>query len=162
MGNSAYGMQRFAYEQSVRRCGTLDHECVDEGKIPSGKSRWVMMNAIAVAIVESKVEAWKAWLSECMGPRRDEFEDFNERMGLTVHRAWLMQSRQGPLAIVVFDGPRAEDFLPRLAISQEPFDRWFRERICEFHSLDFTRPGVLPPAELFLDWQAFRPAEISG
>jgi len=121
-----------------------------------------MMNAIAVPLLEAKVEAWKAWLVECLGPRREEFDDFNERMGLTLHRAWLMQSRQGPVVIVVFDGTGAEDFLPKMATSQEPFDRWFRERVSEFHAIDFSNPNMLPPAEMFLDWQAPRYAEISG
>jgi hypothetical protein len=119
-----------------------------------------MMNAIAIPLVESKVDAWKAWLLECMGPRREEFDDFNERMGLTLHRAWLMQTRQGPLVAVVFDGPGAEDFLQKMATSQEPFDRWFRGRVSEFHAVDFTRPNILIPAELFLDWHAPRYAEI--
>jgi hypothetical protein len=115
---------------------------------------------MAIAILENKVEAWKSWVAECLGPRRTEFDDFNERMGLTLHRAWLMQSRQGPLAIVLVDGSRVEDFLPRLATSAEPFDRWFREHISEFHGIDFSQPGVLAPAEMFLDWQAPRYAEI--
>ncbi len=115
-----------------------------------------MMNAIAVPVRESKADAWKAWVLECMGPRREEFDRFNERMGLTLHRAWLMQSLQGPLVVVVFDGPGAETFLQKMATSQEPFDRWFRERASEYHAIDFSRPGILSPAELFLDWQAPR------
>jgi hypothetical protein len=123
-----------------------------------------MMNAIAVPVLESKVEAWKAWVLECMGPRREEFDRFNERMGLTLHRAWLMQSLQGPLAVVVFDGPDADSSLQRMAKSQEPFDRWFRQHVAEFHGIDLSTPDILSPAELFLDWQAPRPAfaEIEG
>jgi len=123
-----------------------------------------MMNAIAVPVLESKMDAWKAWVLECTGPRREDFDRFNERMGLTLHRAWLMQTRQGPLAIVVFDGPGADTFLQKMATSQEPFDRWFRERVSEYHALDFSRPAILSPAELFLDWQAPRYAfaEISA
>ncbi len=116
------------------------------------------MNAIAVPVLESKVEAWKAWVVECTGPRREEFDRFNERMGLTLHRAWLMQSRQGPVAIVVFDGPGAERFLQKMTKSEEPFDRWFREHVAEFHGIDLSMPDMLSPAELFLDWQAPRHA----
>ena len=38
-----------------------------------------MMNAIAVPVLESKVDAWKAWVLECTGPRREEFDRFDER-----------------------------------------------------------------------------------
>ncbi len=123
-----------------------------------------MMNAIAVPVLETKVDQWKAWIQECLGPRREEFDDFNERMGLTLHRAWLMQSRQGPQVIVLFDGPGANDFLQKMATSQGPFDRWFRERVSEIHDIDLSIPDILSPAELFLDWQAPRYAfaEIEG
>ncbi len=114
------------------------------------------MNAIAVPVLESKVEAWKAWVVECMNSRREEFDRFNERMGLTLHRAWLMQSLQGPLAVVVFDGPGAESFLQKMTKSEEPFDRWFREHVAAFHGIDLATPDILSPAELFLDWQAPR------
>jgi hypothetical protein len=75
-----------------------------------------------------------------------------------------MQTLQGPLAIVLFDGPGAGDFLQKMATSQEPFDRWFRARITEYHGIDFTKPNILTPAELFLDWQAphYAFAEIPG
>ncbi len=123
-----------------------------------------MMNAIAVPVLETKVDQWKAWVQECMGPRREEFDDFNERMGLTLHRAWLMQSRQGPQVIVLFDGPGANNFLQKMATSQGPFDRWFRERVSALHDIDLSTPDILSPAELFLDWQAPRYAfaEIEG
>jgi hypothetical protein len=117
-----------------------------------------MMNAIAVPVLETKVDHWKAWILECMGPRREEFDDFNMRMGLTLHRAWLMQSRQGPQVIVIFDGPGAESFLQKISTSQKPFDRWFRERVSQVHDIDFSTPNVLSPADLFLDWQARRSA----
>ncbi len=123
-----------------------------------------MMNAIAIPVLETKVGQWKAWIQECLGPRREEFDDFNERMGLTLHRAWLMQSRQGPQVIVLFDGPGADNFLQKMATSQAPFDRWFRERVSAIHDIDLSTPDILSPAELFLDWQAPRYAfaEIEG
>ena len=46
------------------------------------------MMAIGVPVVEDKIDAWKAWMTdECLGSRKEEFEQFNERMGLTTHRA---------------------------------------------------------------------------
>ena len=112
------------------------------------------MYAIAAPVIPSQVEAWKAWIQECTGPRREEFEAFNERMELTLHRAWLTKGREGPLAIVVFDGPGARNFLKKLASSKEPFDKWFRERITEYHGVDFSKPDVVPPSEMYLDWYA--------
>jgi hypothetical protein len=120
------------------------------------------MEAMAIPLLESKVQAWKDWVQECQGPRREEFEDFNIRMGLTTHRAWLTESRQGPLAIVVVDGPGAGTFMQKMATSNEPFDKWFRERVSEFHGIDFSNPSAVPPSELFMDWYVPGYAEISA
>ncbi len=112
------------------------------------------MVAMAIPLIPDKVEAWKAWIDRCMGPYNEEFGEFNERMGLTTHRVWLAQGPQGPLAIVIVDGPGASDFIQKLAESDEPFDMWFREHISEYHGIDFSKPGVLQPPEMLLDWYA--------
>lgn len=119
------------------------------------------MTAIAVPLLENKIDAWKAWLTdECLGSRKEEFDEFNERMGLTLHRAWLSDSPHGPVAIVVYEGPGADTFLQKLASSSEPFDQWFRERVEEFHGCDFSELGEMKKSELCLDWRAPSYAEI--
>jgi hypothetical protein len=119
------------------------------------------MTAIAVPLLEDKIDAWKTWITdECLGSRKEEFDEFNERMGLTLHRAWLSESPHGPLAIVVFEGPGAGTFLQKLATSQEPFDKWFRERVEELHGCDFSELGEMKRSELVLDWRAASYAEI--
>jgi hypothetical protein len=120
------------------------------------------MKAMVVPLKRNKVEAWKAWIRECQGPRKEEFDSFNERMGLTLHRAWLTQGPRGPLVMVVLDGPGADNFMQRMATSHEPFDVWFRERVSEIHGVDFSQAGVVPPSDLFMDWHAPTYAEVSG
>ena len=113
------------------------------------------MTAIAVPLIEDKIDAWKSWVKdECLGSRKEEFEEFNERMGLTLHRAFLSESPHGPVAIVLLEGPGAETFLQKLATSQEPFDEWFRARVEEFHGCDFSELGAMKMFELVMDWQA--------
>jgi hypothetical protein len=112
------------------------------------------MYAITVPLLPDKVDAWKSWIHECQGPRRDEFESLNERMELTLHRAWLLQTERGPQVIVVFEGMGSKTFLRRLAKSQEPFDRWFRQRITEYHGVDFSKVDAMKPSEMVLDYHA--------
>jgi hypothetical protein len=112
------------------------------------------MKAMVVPLPADNVEAWKAWMRECQGPRRDEFDDFNERMGLTLHRAWLTQGAEGPAVIVVLDGPGAEDFLQKMTTSQEPFDEWFRDNVRALHEVDLAQMSAAPAAELLMDWRA--------
>lgn len=112
------------------------------------------MYAIAAPLLRNKVEGWKAWIRECQDSRREEFEDLNDRMQLTLHRAWLIPSEEGPQVIVVFDGPGAKTFLRNLAKSRELFDQWFRERITEYHGVDFSKVDAIPPSELCMDYHA--------
>lgn len=119
------------------------------------------MMAIGVPVVEDKIDAWKAWMTdECLGSRKEEFEKFNERMGLTTHRAWLSEGPHGPLAIVVFEGPGEKMFLKKLGTSTQPFDKWFRDRVEEFHGCDFSELAEMKASEMVLDWRAASYAEV--
>jgi hypothetical protein len=117
------------------------------------------MVVVTVPLIPSKVTAWKVWIRECLGPRRAEFEAFNRRMDLVAHRAWLSNGPQGPMAVVFHEGPGAKVLLQRLATSEHPFDTWFRERISEYHGIDFAQPVETPPPELVLDWHARKPED---
>ncbi len=105
------------------------------------------MGAMAVPIVPGKLEAWEAWIAELNGPRKAGFDEMNERYGITGHRVWLQQTPDGQqLAIVVLDGPGADELMGKLASSEIGFDAWFRGRIEDVHAMDFSAPPP-PPAE---------------
>ena len=103
------------------------------------------MEAFAVPIKPGKVDDWKAWAGEVTGARKSEFDEMNERLGLTTHAAWLQENPDGSqLAVVVLDGPGASEFLGKLAGSDHEFDSWFRSKVEEIHPMDFSAPP--PPA----------------
>ena len=118
------------------------------------------MIVLTVPLIPSKVPAWKAWVRQCIGPRKAEFEAFNERMNLTAHRAWLSNGPGGPMAVVSHEGPGARTFLAKLAESEHPFDVWFRDHISEYHGVDFSQPVETPAPRLMLDWHAPAPEEV--
>lgn len=108
------------------------------------------MGALAVPIVPGKQEVWEAWIAELNGPRKAEFDDMNQRLGLTGHRAWLQRTPDGQsLVIAVHDGPGADAFMGKLASSDNEFDVWFRGKIEEAHGMDFSAP-MPPPTEQLL------------
>lgn len=103
------------------------------------------MEAMAVPILPGKLEAWKSWCAELVGPRKAEFQEMNERYGLTTHAAWHQAGSDGnDLAVVVIDGPGASSFMGELARSDHAFDAWFRSSIEGVHPMDFSGPP--PPA----------------
>jgi hypothetical protein len=108
------------------------------------------MIAFALPLTPGKTEEWRQWSAELAGLRHEEYLASQRRLGMTTERAYLQQTPQGDMVIVIVE---AED-LPRvfqgIATSQEPFDVSFRERARDlFSGLDLTQPS--PPNELVFD-----------
>lgn len=112
------------------------------------------MGMVLAPLVSDKLEAWKAWNNEIQTTRKAEFDDFNNRMNITGHTVWLAQTPNGPMAIVSHEGPGENDFMKNLAISEHPFDVWFRNSISEFHGVDFSQPPPGSPPEKLMDWKS--------
>ena len=106
------------------------------------------MSVILAPILEGKLQAWKDFARELSGR---EFEDFNDRYGLTRHAVWLAETPAGPMVIVLLEGPGADDHMQRLAASDNEFDRRHRDKIKEVHGLDVTQPPPGPLPELYVD-----------
>lgn len=121
------------------------------------------MTAMSIPLLRDKADAWRYWMQEeCLGSRRQEFDEFNARLGLTRHRAWLAENPTGPVVIVVLEGPGAGTFLQKLATATEPFDVWFRQQVESMHGFDFSELAEIRPSELVLDWQPPVYAEIAS
>ncbi|MGA9159617.1 MAG: hypothetical protein WB297_01960 [Actinomycetota bacterium] len=99
------------------------------------------MEAMAIPIKPGKLETWTSWCDELTGPRKVEFDDMNQRHGLTTHASWHQANPDGSdLAVVVIDGPGASGFLGKIATSDNEFDAWFRSQIEDVHPMDFSAP----------------------
>jgi hypothetical protein len=100
-----------------------------------------------------KTEQWWEFARACEGARSAEFAEMNKRFGLTRHAAWLQQTPMGDLVIVLTEGPGAEEFMGKLATSEQPFDVWMREQVEAVHPIDFSaEPPPMP--ERGIDWSA--------
>jgi len=102
------------------------------------------MGLIVAPILEGKLEAWKSWTSEFNGPRRNEFDAFNKRYGLTRHDVWLAETPNGPMAVVLHEGPGGESFMQKLGQSEDSFDKTFARNVQEFHGMDLNAPPPGP------------------
>ncbi len=108
------------------------------------------MGAMAVPIPPAKLDDWKAWTKELSGPRKAEFDASNTRHQLTSHRAWLQTNPDGSyLAVVVHEGPGADNYMMSLVQSEDPFDRWFAATVADVHGMDLTAAPP-PPAEQYI------------
>ena len=103
------------------------------------------MGLLVNPILADKLDAWKSWASAFKGSKKAEFDDFNKRYGITRHEAWLVETPNGPLAVVLHEGPGADTFMQKVVQSENSFDKSFIKSVAEFHGMD---PKVPPPGPL--------------
>lgn len=112
------------------------------------------MGVVLVPIKATALDAWKAWNNEVSTSKLEEFSEFNSRMNITDHKVWLAHTPNGPMAVVMHEGPGSDEFMQKLATSEHPFDQWFRDSITEFHGIDFSQPPPGPMPEQMMNWKA--------
>lgn len=108
--------------------------------------------AFAMPITPGKTEEWQACSRELEGARREEYLASRKRLGVEVERAFLQHTPQGDFNIIYLEGEDLVQSFQQLAISQESFDVWFRQRAKElFSGLDLSQPAAEPPSTLVFD-----------
>ena len=99
----------------------------------------------AEPIVAGEEEPWRRFLQELEGSRTEEYEDLKRRIGVRDVRVWLQRAAVGDLAIAHLEVEEPQEILKLLAAADEPFDRWIKARLNEFHGLDLSEPGSRRP-----------------
>src|SRR5687768_13917217 len=112
------------------------------------------MGLVLAPVPADKVAAWHAFMAEMTGPKNAEFIDFNKRHNLTKHEAWLCETPAGVMVCAIHEGPGSAEFIPKLAQSTHPFDKWFASKLAEIHGMDLTKPPPGKMPELKLSWKA--------
>ena len=102
------------------------------------------MPAMAAPLAADKFDDWKDWSGQLTGARKSEFDDMNQRHGLTEHRAYLQPTPDGNyMTLVIAEGPGADGFLPSIMQSDNEFDQWFARSVVDLHDVDVSSP--MPP-----------------
>lgn len=112
-----------------------------------------METVFALTIPAEKVPAVRRFVADLLGPRRREFEASWRDKGITSESAWLQYSPDGALVLVAMEAADLERAFRELAVSNTPFDRWYRQTILELYGVDLSQ-GPAPPNELLADWRA--------
>lgn len=106
----------------------------------------------ALAVPGDKIDAVRAFVAELLGPRREEFDRSWRAKGFRRETAWIQRTPDGALVLVLIEADDLARAYGELAVSDAPFDRWYRERVLELYGVDLRHPG--PPNELLAEWQA--------
>lgn len=104
------------------------------------------MGLVVAPIAEGKLEAFKKWANELKGSRKAEFNELNKRYGLTRHDAWLVETPNGAMAVVLHEGPGADSFMQKVGHSDNSFDLEMKEHLEDIHGMrmDQPPPGPMP------------------
>lgn len=108
----------------------------------------------AAPILPGKSEVWRRFLQEIMETHRAEYEESRRRLGVSGERVWIAETVNGAVAVIAVVAARPEQVLARLASSDLPFDRWYREQLLALQGFDMARPLSRASPELVLEWQA--------
>ena len=100
-------------------------------------------------ILPGKVEEHRHLAEEIMSSRRAEYQESRKRLGIHRESAWHQETPDGTVAVVYIEADDPGAAMAGMASSEEPFDRWFRERVSDIHGLDLTQPP--PPPVQILD-----------
>jgi hypothetical protein len=110
------------------------------------------MIIIVAPILPGKAEAWRRFIQEISGSRRQEHEASRQRLGIRAEWVWINETRQRTRGIILIAAEHLEQALVALVTSDHPFDRWFREQLLALQGLDLTQldPAFLP--DLVFAW----------
>ena len=86
-------------------------------------------------ILPNREEEWRRFVQEVVEERLHEYEKFRRRLGISNESVWLARTKRGGTgggtAIVYLEAEDPERIVPALAVSEKPFDLWFKERLLE-------------------------------
>jgi hypothetical protein len=100
--------------------------------------------AFSIPILPDKEKLDHEVLEEMTGERRDEYEAARRRAGITREAVWHQETPVGSVAVVYLEADDIGAAMTAIATSQEPFDRWFRDRMQEIHGVDLAEPATPP------------------
>jgi len=110
------------------------------------------VTTFAVPILPGKTEAWKQAAVSLTADRKADFDDFNQRFGITRHVASLQQTPQGDFAVVFIEGDDPDSVLGKMQQSEHPFERWFVATFFEdVHGITSSQ-GPPPPNSVVIDY----------
>jgi hypothetical protein len=99
--------------------------------------------SFVVPVLPGKEQADREWMDTMAGPRREEYQSAWKNAGFTRHAVWQQQTADGTVDVVYLEADDMPAAMQDITSSDEPFQRWFRERVLDVHGIDLTSQG--PP-----------------
>lgn len=107
---------------------------------------------LALPILPGQGDAFRLFAKELTGPRLEAMVEAQRRLA-TDRELWFhQQTPNGDLAILYFECKDPAAVFAGLAMSDGPFEVWFRDQVKQITGLDLSQPPPGPLPETVLDW----------
>ena len=114
---------------------------------------------LTLPILAGKAEAWRRFCQEMAGSRLEQYEASRHRLGITRESMALVETAFGAEAVTTVEGRNIGRTLGQIITSDQPFDRWYRERLNELHGVNLSHYEAFAQAspaarlqELLFEW----------
>ncbi len=115
---------------------------------------------LVIPINEGKGDVARTFMRELEMERKDEYAVSERRIGID-KEVWFLAAAPGGDQLVAY--METLDFMNALGLfsqSQDPFDLWFKERLCEATGLDLNHPPEMELPELLSAYSSLEPGKI--
>jgi hypothetical protein len=94
-------------------------------------------------IKKGNTDAYKAFIKECLGVRKNEYKDLLRRYNLNTMKMWIHTLNGIDYAMFIHEmGDDAEKRLKSWPSSNHSFDQWFAQHLNDCY--DVENPGDMP------------------
>jgi hypothetical protein len=124
---------------------------------------WIY-TCLVVPLLPGKEDELRAFYREVDGPRQQDYDRSEQRLGITKEIAWLAPLNGGSAAVNPLNGGSAaviyiesENFEQGFSLvvqSQDEFDLWFKQRVLDLSGLDLNNPSEMERPDLQSVYQA--------
>jgi hypothetical protein len=107
--------------------------------------------AVAIPLLPGKTDVHRRLAEEVKGPRREAFDAFHVRAGVT-EDWWIEATPVGDLVLLYLESDDLGSAMAHLAQSQDETEVWFKKTLLETQGIDWSGPPP-PLPELLFDWR---------
>jgi hypothetical protein len=109
---------------------------------------------LVVAVLPGKEDDLRAFYREVDGPRQQDYDRSERRLGITKEIVWLAPIDGGSAAVIYIESENFEQAFSQFVQSQDEFDLWFKQRVLDVSGLDLNDPPEMELPDLLSVYQA--------
>lgn len=112
---------------------------------------------LVVPVLPGKDDDVRAFYEE-VESRKEEFDESEQRLGITKEVAWLAAVEGGTAMVIYIESGDFAQAFSTFVQSQEEFDLWFKQRVLDVSGLDLNNPPEMALPEVLSVYTSSRAA----